>query len=107
MLKGNIDLILMSIISSKDMYGYEMIQVLNQSSHDEYSMSEGTLYPALKRLETQEAIESYWVEQENGRPRKYYTLTNKGRKLLDDKLLDWSKINKLISKWNDRGIAYD
>ena len=60
MMKGSIDLILLSIISTKDMYGYEMVQVLKQSSDEAYSMSEGTLYPALKRLETQGTIESYW-----------------------------------------------
>lgn len=107
MMKGSIDLILLSLIAKKDMYGYEMVQALKQSSDDTYSMSEGTLYPALKRLETQGSIHSYWVEQDNGRPRKYYQLTEDGQKALQSKLNDWQQINKLIGKWNDRGIAYD
>ena len=107
MMKGSIDLILLSIIARKDMYGYEMVQVLKQSSGDAYSMSEGTLYPALKRLETQGAIQSYWVEQENNRPRKYYQITEEGQRALQSKLKDWQQIHALISKWNDQGVAYD
>lgn len=106
MMKGSIDLILLSIIATKDMYGYEMVQVLKQSSEDAYSMSEGTLYPALKRLEMQGAIESYWQENEGTRPRKYYHLTEEGKKALNSKLKDWQQIHALISKWNG-GIAYD
>ena len=107
MMKGSIDLILMSVISQKDMYGYEIVQVLKQSSEDDYSMSEGTLYPALKRLETQGAVQSYWVEQENGRPRKYYRITDAGKLSLKEKLTDWTKLNTLVMKWNERGIVYD
>lgn len=107
MMKGSIDLILLSIISTKDMYGYEMVQVLKQSSDEAYSMSEGTLYPALKRLETQGTIESYWQEQENNRPRKYYRITDEGKKALHSKLKDWQQIHALISKWNGSGVAYD
>lgn len=107
MMKGSIDLLLLSIIAKKDMYGYEMVQVLKQSSEDAYSMSEGTLYPALKRLETQGTIEAYWQEQENNRPRKYYRITDEGKKALHSKLKDWQQIHALISKWNGSGVAYD
>lgn len=107
MMKGSIDLILLSIIATKDMYGYEMVQVLKQSSDEAYSMSEGTLYPALKRLEMQGAIESYWQEQENNRPRKYYHITEDGQKALQSKLRDWQQIHALISKWKKTGVAYD
>ena len=106
-MKGSIDLLLLSIIAKKDMYGYEMVQVLKQSSEEAYSMSEGTLYPALKRLEAQGTIESYWQEQENSRPRKYYRITEDGQKALHSKLKDWQQIHALISKWNDSGVAYD
>lgn len=107
MMKGSIDLILLSIIASKDMYGYEMVQVLKQSSDEAYSMSEGTLYPALKRLETQGTIISYWHEQENSRPRKYYSITEDGQKALESKLKDWQQIHALITKWNKPDVAYD
>lgn len=106
-MKGSTDLILLSIFSKKDMYGYEIVQVLKQSSDDTYSMSEGTLYPALKRLETQGAIESYWQEEEKIRPRKYYRITEEGQKALQSKLKDFQQIHELISKWNKPGVAYD
>ena len=57
MMKGSIDLLLMSLISQKDLYGYEMIQILKSLSEETYEMSEGTLYAALKRLERKG-----WVE---------------------------------------------
>ncbi len=107
MMKGSIDLILLSILAKKDMYGYEMVQVLKQSSDDTYSMSEGTLYPALKRLEMQGAIKSYWQEEENIRPRKYYQITEYGQGALQSKLKDFQQIHEIISKWNKSGVAYD
>lgn len=106
-MKGSIDLLLLSIISKHDMYGYEIVQALKQSSDEMYSMSEGTLYPALKRLETQGFVSSYWFEQDNSRPRKYYQLTTDGNKALKNKLKDWQQINQLISKWTDGGIIYE
>ncbi|WP_408011584.1 PadR family transcriptional regulator [Pseudalkalibacillus sp. A8] len=59
---------------------------------------EGTLYPALKRLETKGFIQSYWSKQHEGNRRKYYTLTDDGRKELEKKLSNWKKIDFLIQK---------
>lgn len=107
MMKGSTDLLLLSIISKRDMYGYEIVQALKQSSDELYSMSEGTLYPALKRLESLGYIHSYWVENDGMRKRKYYQLTKDGQRALAEKLNDWRQINKLIEKWTDGGAVLD
>ncbi|KGR81815.1 PadR family transcriptional regulator [Lysinibacillus odysseyi] len=105
MMKGSTDLLLLSVIAKRDMYGYEIVQSLKQSSEELYSMGEGTLYPALKRMETLGYIHSYWVENEGTRKRKYYQLTEEGQRALHEKLNDWRQINKLIEKWIDGGGA--
>lgn len=97
MMKGSIDLLLMSLIVQRDLYGYEMIQILKQLSDDTYEMSEGTLYAALKRLERKEWVESYWHVTESGR-RKYYHITDAGKKALDSKRENWKWMETLVRK---------
>ncbi|GGB55727.1 PadR family transcriptional regulator [Virgibacillus dakarensis] len=96
-MKGSIDILLLNLLSEKDMYGYEMVKVLKDKSEQLYSMSEGTLYPALKRMEKKNWVCSYWSETENGR-RKYYKLTDDGSAILEKKLKEWNSIHNLITK---------
>ncbi|PEE34465.1 PadR family transcriptional regulator [Bacillus pseudomycoides] len=95
-LKGSIDILLLSIIRQHDTYGYEIIQKLKENSNDLYNMSQGTLYPALKRLEQKELISSYWDESETGMKRKFYTITTNGQKVLEEKLTAWDSVTALI-----------
>ncbi len=95
-MKGSIDILLLAMISSKEMYGYEMVKALKEKSNDLYNMSEGTLYPALKRLEKKKWVESYWLDVPLGGRRKYYRITDDGRKELERKLSEWNNINSLI-----------
>ena len=95
-LKGSIDILLLSIISNGDTYGYEIVKKLIQKSNNLYSMGEGTLYPALKRLELKKLIKSYWGESESAGRRKYYTITEAGKKELDKKVTEWKLVDNLI-----------
>lgn len=97
MLKGSVDLLLLSLINQRDLYGYEITKLLKQLSDDQYEMSEGTLYPALKRLERKEWVEPYWTETAAGR-RKYYKITNSGTKELEKKQNDWKLVENLVRK---------
>lgn len=97
MMKGSIDLILLSLIEQRDMYGYEIIKVLKKVSDDTYEMSEGTLYAALKRLEKKKWVASYWQETEGGR-RKYYQLTDEGGTALEGKRDNWKWMAGLVQK---------
>lgn len=97
MMKGSIDLILLSLIAQRNMYGYEIVKVLKKVSDDTYEMSEGTLYSALKRLEKRRWVESYWQEADGGR-RKYYRLTDEGNDALESKRENWKWMNGLVRK---------
>jgi len=97
MLKGSVDLLLLSLIKHRDLYGYEITKMLKQMSEDSYEMSEGTLYPALKRLERKDWVESYWSETAAGR-RKYYRITETGVKELEKKQQDWKLIETLVRR---------
>jgi PadR family transcriptional regulator, regulatory protein PadR len=98
LMKGSIDILLLSLISRKEMYGYEMVKSLKETSGDLYNMSEGTLYPALKRLEKNEWLTSYWKETDKGSRRKYYKITENGELNLSQKLEEWKSVNELIFK---------
>ncbi|AGX03071.1 Transcriptional regulator, PadR family protein [Bacillus sp. NRRL B-14911] len=97
MMKGSTDLLLLSLIAQKDLYGYEITKILKEISDEAYVMGEGTLYPALKRLEKKKFAESYWSETAAGR-RKYYRITEDGLQELEKKRKDWSLIESMIRK---------
>lgn len=99
MMKGSIDILVLSVINRGDTYGYEIMQTLRQKSDDLYQMTQGTLYPALKRLEKKGYLTSYWGDApETGVNRKFYSITDKGKKILDEKITDWNKITHLIKQ---------
>lgn len=97
MMKGSIDLLLLSLIEHRDLYGYEMGKILKQISNDTYEMSEGTLYASLKRMERKQWIQSYWKEIGSGK-RKYYYITDDGRQELLRKRKNWEWMDSLIRK---------
>nr|WP_240378046.1 PadR family transcriptional regulator [Bacillus piscicola] len=104
MMKGNIDLILLSLIAERDLYGYEMTKKLKRLSNEAYSMSEGTLYSALKRMERKGFVTSYWSAPEGERRKKYYTMTKEGGTELERRQKDWASLHSLLLK---ASRAYD
>jgi PadR family transcriptional regulator, regulatory protein PadR len=98
LLKGSIEILLLSLLTDRDSYGYEMTKSLRELSNEKYKMNEGTLYPALKRLENKECVKSYWDYGVDGNRRKYYSITPNGRKILLEKVSSWKQINQLIDK---------
>lgn len=97
LMKGSIDILLLSLIEKKQMYGYEIAKKLKESSNGFYCMSEGTLYPALQRLEKKNLIKSSWGDSETGGRRKYYSITEEGIKNLTEKLKEWNALSNLIN----------
>lgn len=71
---------LLHLLSRGDMYGYEILQEAARRSVNAFNLKEGTLYPALHQLEKKELVKSAWRTAENGRERKYYSLTAKGKR---------------------------
>lgn len=88
LLSGNTAMLLLKLLSEKDMYGYEMIETLRARSNNVFELKAGTLYPLLHSLEMQNNLISY--EQEAaGKTRKYYRITKEGKKYLAQKEKEW------------------
>lgn len=92
--KGVLDLCVLAMLEKKDQYGYELIQ--NISKHIE--ISEGTLYPILKRLKKEEYLDTYLKESKEGPSRKYYSLTDLGKKRSKQSKKEWSQFVKKVDK---------
>lgn len=98
LLKGSIDIIILALTNIKDVYGYEVTKKIKEYTGSVYEMGEGTLYPALKRLEERKFLTSYWGEADKGGRRKYYSITLEGKSELEEKLENWRVINHLINE---------
>ena len=88
LLSGSTTMLILRLLESGDMYGYQMIETLEKQSNNVFTLKAGTLYPLLHGLEKDGVIKSYEIIIEN-RSRKYYSITNSGRKLLRDKKQEW------------------
>jgi PadR family transcriptional regulator PadR len=89
LIKSNIDSLLLSLINRQPMYGYQIIKELDDRSHGYFKFKEGTLYPALHRLEKAGHIQGKWKALPSGQQRKYYFITEKGYAFLTDKRNGW------------------
>jgi DNA-binding PadR family transcriptional regulator len=78
MTRSVIQPIVLTLVSQRPMYGYEIIKVVNERTQHQFAWKEGTLYPCLHRLESDGLIASSWQESPEGRRRKYYTVTRRG-----------------------------
>ena len=97
LLSGSTSLLILKLLSQGDMYGYQMISELERKFDSTFSMKEGTLYPILKGLENEGAVEAYQQETPNGRVRKYYHLTEKGKKQLAEETQQWRSYEGAIN----------
>ena len=95
LLSGSSTLLILKLLSEKDMYGYEMIDTLRKRSQNVFELKAGTLYPLLHGLEEKGMLKVY--EQEYlGKTRKYYSITKEGRKLLKSKTEEWNEYSGAI-----------
>ena len=97
LLSGSTTLLVLSLLSSGDKYGYEMIAELEARSDHTFTLKEGTLYPILHGLDKEKYLTSYQQEAPSGRMRKYYRLTRRGRELLADKKEEWKNFRQGVS----------
>ena len=97
LLSGSATLLVLSLLSEGDKYGYEMIAQLEARSDHTFSMKEGTLYPILHTLEKQGAVQSYEKAAPSGRTRKYYRITRSGLKLLGEKKEEWNTFSQAVN----------
>jgi PadR family transcriptional regulator PadR len=94
--KGTLSFIVLLVLNEKELYGYELIEKIKSLTSIE--IAEGTLYPLMNRLKTDTLLESKWVEQETGIPRKYYFLTQSGKKTLEEMKKQWADLQTTIKK---------
>ena len=94
--KGVLSFILLNILKNNEYYGYELIEKIKK--YTDIDIAEGTLYPIMNRLKNENLVESRWVEQKTGIPRKYYCLTDLGLATLIEMTTDWSKLSSSITK---------
>ncbi len=90
--KGSVQLCLLALLAKQQKYGFQIVKELRELSDGFFDLKEGTLYPALRRLEERGFVESHWVEPETGIPRKYYRITDRGRRALGEALEVWDRM---------------
>ena len=91
MLKGNTDTLLLALLEEEPMYGYQIVKEVDQRSSGYFAFKEGTLYPALHRLEKAKLIQGKWEDTPNNVRRRYYAITAKGQESLADRLSEWQR----------------
>src|SRR5262245_251696 len=98
LLKGTLSLLILSLLSRKSMYGYELAATVHRDTDGAFTWREGSLYPSLHKLESEGLIVGEWEEKETGRKRRYYDITKKGRTALADKLQSWSELCRAVNR---------
>ncbi len=92
LLPGTLDLLILKAVSLKRLHGYGVLLRIHQISQEMLAVPQGSLYPALYRLEHQGLITSVWGQSENKRRAKYYTLTLAGKRRLKDETAGWNRL---------------
>ena len=97
LLKGSTETLLLAILTAKPMYGYQLAREMDTRSSGYFRLKEGTLYPALHRLERDEMIKGKWRPSPHGQARRYYYITGVGRKKLESMLQEWGRFTKAVN----------
>ena len=97
LMAGSGAMLVLKLLESGDMYGYQMIEELSRRSNQVFQMQEGTLYPILHGLEKEGAVKSYTKEADTGRTRKYYRITKKGLRALEEQKKEWVEFSEKVN----------
>jgi|SRR5581483_3712367 len=102
LLKGTLSLLILSLLSRKAMYGYEIAATVHRDTDGAFTWREGSLYPSLHKMQADGLITGEWEEKERGRKRRYYHITDKGRAALEEKVKSWTElchgVNRILEK---------
>jgi transcriptional regulator len=98
LVKGTLSLLILSLLTRKPMYGYEMAATVHAETDGAFEWKEGSLYPSLHNLERAGLVSSQWEGEAGSRRRKYYYLTEAGRSALATKTLSWRKLCQAIDQ---------
>jgi len=92
--KGTLELCVLSLLTKADMYGYELVEAISAG----IKISEGSIYPLLKRIKDEGYVTTYLKESQEGPPRKYYSITGLGRTSLDSRETEWHELVRGVNK---------
>ncbi len=99
LLRGNTDSLLLFLINEHSQtYGYRLIKEIEERSNGYFRFKEGTVYPALRKLENEGLLQGEWKKLPNGQERRYYAITDQGRKLLQEKLAMWQSFSSAMAQ---------
>ena len=102
LLKGTLSLLILSLLSRRPMYGYELAATVHADTNGAFTWREGSLYPNLHKLNADGLIAGEWEEKDTGRKRRYYRLTRKGNAALKEKRDSWQRlataVNQILEK---------
>lgn len=100
-LKGYIDIIIVSVLQEKPMYGYEISKTIKEKTNENFEMKEATLYVSLKRLEKRNYLEGYWNDDKGtgGGRRRYYRITKEGEEFFKEKVNEWNLLKRLLNNF--------
>src|SRR3954469_3500597 len=98
LLQGTLDVLILKIVALGPIHGYAVAQRLQQISKDVLQVQQGTLYPALHRLEERGWLKAEWRPTDSGREAKFYTLTKAGRTQLEQERSDWDRMARAIGQ---------
>lgn len=97
LVQGTLDMLILKIVALEPLNGWAISQRLKQISSDVLGVSDGSLYPALQKLERRGLIRSEWKASENNRRARFYSLTRPGRKQLEKETANWNRVSAAIS----------
>ena len=97
LVRGTLDLLILKVLSIEPKHGWAIAKRIQQMSRDELQVQQGSLYPALYRLEQQGWIKAQWRTSDTGRDAKFYALTPSGRKRLEEELASWTRLSGAIN----------
>jgi PadR family transcriptional regulator, regulatory protein PadR len=95
---GTLDLLILRTVANGSLHGYGILQEIHETSNNLLRIEEGSLYPALHRLETTGLLKAEWATSDNNRRAKYYSLTVKGRKQLTEEQKNWERVAEGVSR---------
>jgi PadR family transcriptional regulator len=98
LLQGTLDVLILKILALARMHGYGISQRIQQISHDVLRVNQGSLYPALQRLEQRGWIISEWGESDNNRRARFYQLTKAGKKRLQEETEEWERLSSAVAR---------
>jgi transcriptional regulator len=97
LLKGTLDMLILKIVALGPIHGYAIAQRVQQISREFFQLQQGSLYPALHRLEDRGWLQAEWKATDTGREAKFYSLTKVGRKQLEAEVVNWERLTEAVA----------